>query len=111
MILRRALDLDSLNSKARILLGTLYAQQDQFAAAARQLERARYLDPTSPIILFHLAEIYRRLGKDHYALREYRSTLARLNHHPPDAVIDGVAVRWLHDTCQRHINSLTTKHC
>lgn len=101
---RRALELDSLTTEAYILLGMIYAQQGQLAAAVTQLERARYLDSAAPLISYHLAELYRQLGSAQAAVREYRNALHKLAEHPPDHLLDGVAVRWLRETCQRHID-------
>jgi chemotaxis protein methyltransferase CheR len=101
---RRALELDSLTTEAYILLGMIYAQQGQLSAAVTQLERARYLDSAAPLISYHLAELYRQLGNAQAAVREYRNALRKLAEHPPDHLLDGVAVRWLRETCQRHID-------
>lgn len=103
---RRAIELDSLTVEAYLLLGMLYGQQGQFAPAARQLERARYLDPESPLISYHLAEIYRQLQQQQGARREYHNTLHKLASYPPDSLLDGVAVGWLRETCERYIRML-----
>lgn len=103
---RRAIELDSLTTEAYLLLGILYAQQGQLPSAVQHLERARYLDPYAPLISFHLAEMYRQLHRRDAALREYRNTLRKLMAHPPEALLDGVAVRWVRDTCQRYVEVL-----
>lgn len=100
---RRALDLDPLTTEAYLLIGLVYARQDQPGEAIRQLERARYLDSGSALISFHLAECYRQDGRSEGALREYRNTIRKLAAHPPDQLIDGVAVRWLIETCRRYV--------
>ncbi len=103
---RRAIELDSLTTEAYVLLGMLYAQQGQLQSAIQHLERARYLDSESALISFHLAEMYRQIQRRDWALREYRNTLRKLAAHPPDALLDGVAVRWVRDTCQRYVTIL-----
>ncbi len=103
---RRAIELDSLTTEAYLLLGMLYAQQGQLQSAVQHLERARYLDPEAALISFHLAEMYRQIQRREWALREYRNTLRKLATHPPDALLDGVAVRWVRDTCQRYVEIL-----
>ncbi len=103
---RRAIELDSLTTEAYLLLGILYAQQGQLQSAVQHLERARYLDPEAALISFHLAEMYRQTQRHEWALREYRNTLRKLATHPPDALLDGVAVRWVRDTCQRYVEIL-----
>jgi chemotaxis protein methyltransferase CheR len=81
----------------------LYSQQHQWPAATQHLERARYLDPASATVSFHLAECYRRTGRLEAAAREYRNTIHKLDAHPPDQLLDGVAVGWVRDTCQRYL--------
>ncbi|NTV64125.1 MAG: tetratricopeptide repeat protein, partial [Oscillochloris sp.] len=104
---RRALDLDPLTTEAHLLIGMIYARQGQPAEAITQLERARYLDTTAPLISFHLAECYRQLGRNEAARREYRNTLQKLTGQPPERLIDGVAVGWLTDTCERYLITLS----
>ncbi|NTW97935.1 MAG: tetratricopeptide repeat protein, partial [Oscillochloris sp.] len=104
---RRALDLDPLTTEAHLLIGLIYARQGQPAEAITQLERARYLDTTAPLISFHLAECYRQVGRPDVARREYRNTIQKLAGQPPDRLIDGVAVRWLSETCQRYLTTLS----
>jgi chemotaxis protein methyltransferase CheR len=102
----RALELDALTTEAYILLGMIYARQGQLLEALRQLERARYLAVDAPLVAYYLAEINRQLGKLPVALREYRNAKRRLDALPPDELLDGVAVQWLRDTCQRNIVQL-----
>ncbi|NNJ09311.1 tetratricopeptide repeat protein [Chloroflexales bacterium ZM16-3] len=104
---RRALDLDPLTMEAHLLIGMIYARQDQPTEAIRQLERARYLDTTAPLISFHLAECYRQVGRTEAARREYWNTIQKLSGQPPDNLIDGVAVGWLAETCQRYLSTLS----
>ncbi|MEI7643007.1 MAG: CheR family methyltransferase [Chloroflexales bacterium] len=100
---RRALELDPLTTEAHLLIGMIYARQGQPVEAIRQLERARYLDTAAPLISFHLAECYRQIDRPEAALREYRNTIQKLTGHSPDQLIDGVAVGWLAETCQRYL--------
>ena len=102
----RALEIDTLNEEAYFLLGVIYARQGQWQLAARQFERARYLSPASALVSFHLADAYRQLGRVEPAAREYRNTLRKLDEHPPDMLLDGVAVGWLRETCQRLLEHL-----
>lgn len=103
---RRAIEMNSLTTEAYILLGVLYAQQGQVKVAAQQLERARYLEPDSALVSFYLAGVYREMNKPDRALREYRNTLRKLAVYAPDTLLDGVAVEWLRDTCDRYLNIL-----
>jgi|HigsolmetaAR201D_1030396.scaffolds.fasta_scaffold07059_3 chemotaxis protein methyltransferase CheR len=104
--LHRALEIDSLNEEAYSLLGLIYSRQEQWLSAAHQFERARYLRPDLALISFYLAEAYRNLGRLNLAAREYRNTLQKLDGRPPGALIDGVAIGWLRETCQRHLEYL-----
>lgn len=103
---RRALELDPLTTEAHLLIGMIFARQGQHAEAVRPLERARYLDTAAPLISFHLAECYRQLGRTDAARREYRNTMQKLSGQPPDQLIDGVAIGWLTETCQRYLTTL-----
>jgi chemotaxis protein methyltransferase CheR len=103
---RRAIELNSLTTEAYSLLGVLYARQGQFQAAAYQLERARYLDPDSALVSFHLAEVYRQLERRDAAIREYRNTLHKLAVYSPDALLEGVGVGLLRETCERYVQML-----
>jgi chemotaxis protein methyltransferase CheR len=100
---QRAIEIDALDQDAYLLLGIIYGRQGQLAAAIQQLERARYLSGDSAVISFHLAESYRQAGRIDRATQEYRNTLQKLDKHPPGALLDGVAVGWLRETCQRQI--------
>lgn len=98
----RALELNPLTTEAHLLIGLIYARQGRHESAISQLERARSLDHTSPVIAFHLAECYRQTGRDARALREYRQLLRRLADHPPEQLFDGVAAGWLGATCRHY---------
>ncbi|MCU0490654.1 MAG: tetratricopeptide repeat protein [Chloroflexaceae bacterium] len=110
----RAIEMNPLSSDAYVLLGTLYMQQSKGAAAhcpallsaARQLERARYLDPESALISFRLADVYRQLERHDAARREYRNTLNKLETYAADTLLDGVAVHWVRESCQRYMSTL-----
>jgi chemotaxis protein methyltransferase CheR len=104
--IHRALELDTLNEEAYLLLGIIYGRQEQWQPAVQQLERARYLSPESALVSFYLADAYRRIGRTEQAAREYRNTLQKLDSHPPGIVLDGVAVGWLRETCRRQLEYL-----
>ncbi|HNP71339.1 MAG TPA: CheR family methyltransferase [Kouleothrix sp.] len=100
---QRSIEIDALNHAAYLLLGTIYSRQEQWPAAIEQLERARYLEAESALVSFRLAEAYRQAGRFEKALLEYRNTLQKLDRYPPGELLDGVAVGWLRETCQRHL--------
>ena len=104
--IQRAIEINMLNEEAHLLLGVIFGRQGQWQLAIQQLERARYLSADSALVSFHLAEAYRQAGRVDKAAREYRNTLRKLDPHPPDALLDGVAVGWLRETCQRQIEYL-----
>ncbi|GAB4205094.1 MAG: protein-glutamate O-methyltransferase CheR [Roseiflexaceae bacterium] len=103
---KRAVQQDPMNEDSYVLLGLLHGRQGQWQEAARQFERARYLAPQAPLISFRLAEAYLRQQNTEQAAREYRATLRKLEPHPPDTLLDGVAVAWLRQTCQRQLEHL-----
>ena len=103
---QRAIEIDTLNEEAQLLLGVIFGRQGQWPLAIQQLERARYLSVDSALVSFYLAEAYRQDGRIDKAAREYRNTLRKLDVHPPGALLDGVAVGWLRETCQRQIDYL-----
>jgi chemotaxis protein methyltransferase CheR len=103
---RRAIEIEALNDEAYLLLGVIYGRQGEWLAAARELERARYLQPEAPLVSFHLADAYRHTGRAELAAREYRSALRKLAHHPPERLLGGVAVSWLRETCERQLENL-----
>jgi chemotaxis protein methyltransferase CheR len=103
---QRAIEIDALNEEAQLLLGVIFGRQGQWPLAIQQLERARYLSADSALVSFYLAEAYRQDGRIDKAAREYRNTLRKLDVHPPGALLDGVAVGWLRETCQRQIDYL-----
>ena len=100
---QRTLEINTLNEEAYLLLGMIYGRQGQWQSAIQQLERARYLSPESALVSFHLAEAYRQARQVDKAAREYRNTLRKLDAHPPGERLDGVAVWWLRETCQRQL--------
>jgi chemotaxis protein methyltransferase CheR len=104
--IQRAIEIDAMNEQAHLLLGVILGQQGQWQSAIQQLERARYLSADSALVSFHLAEAYRQAGRVDKAAREYRNTLRKLDVHPPGLLLDGVAVGWLRETCQRQIEYL-----
>jgi TolB-like protein/Flp pilus assembly protein TadD len=81
--LRRALALER-SAAPHLLLGHLFIMTDRLEAARDQLERARRLDPMSPIL-------ERTAGRLHLYLGEYDEAIARLRRalelspHDPDA--------------------------
>ena len=102
----RVIEIDSLNEEAQLLLGVIFGRQGQWSLAIQQLERARYLSADSALVSFYLAEAYRQDGRIDKAAREYRNTIRKLDVHPPSVLLDGVAVGWLRETCQRQIDYL-----
>lgn len=101
---RRALEFDVMYEPLYVLLGTIYARQEMWQPAMQQLERARYLQPESPLVAFYLADVYRALGRNDAAQVEYRRSLYLLRDQPADQLIDGVAVEWVRDICRMHLD-------
>lgn len=106
---RRALELDRLDEQAYVLLGTIYSREGLWNQAVQELERARYLNAGSPLVSFHLAAAYQGIARHDLAEREYRAALRKLETHASDALLDGVAVDWLRDTCRRKLLELADR--
>lgn len=104
---QRAIELNALYDEAYLLRGIIASRQEQWAIAIQQLERARYLNADAALISFHLAEAYHRGGQPQKAMLEYRNTLQKLDRHPPGELLDGVAIPWLRETCQRNLEHLS----
>jgi chemotaxis protein methyltransferase CheR len=104
--IRRSLEIEALNDDAYMLLGVIYGRQNDWPAAVRELERARYLNPASPLVSYHLADAYLHRERPELAAREYRSALWKLDAHPPDTLLDGVAVEWLRAACRQQLELL-----
>ena len=102
----RAIALDILTGEAHVLLGTIYAQQRNWDKAAEHLSHAQYLDPAAPLPSFHLATVYRSQGRTALAARTYRATLHKLLPLPASALLEGVSVHWLRESCQRSLSLL-----
>jgi chemotaxis protein methyltransferase CheR len=105
-LLLALLDQDALHEEAYLLLGQIYLRQGAWPAAVTVLERGRYLRPGDPLVSFHLANAYRASERAELAAREYRAALRKLEPHPPDALLDGAAVSWLRQTCERQLEQL-----
>ena len=103
---RRALELDVMQDAAYVVLGVLEVQHGAWVEGARLLERAQYLNPHAPLVSFYLAESYRHQGRTNDAQREYRNTMRKLQGKDRSSLIDGVAVGWLIDTCQRWLDTM-----
>src|SRR6266568_808238 len=54
---------------ANYLLGTLYAEVDDFEKAKQYLTRAAQIDPRSPMVQVNLGNVYRRLGNPDLAIK------------------------------------------
>lgn len=66
----RAVEIEPKNPEAHHLLGRALLAQEQFQAAAHELETAKALAPDSPTIRSHLASAYQQLGNKKRAEQE-----------------------------------------
>jgi tetratricopeptide (TPR) repeat protein len=105
-LIRLALERDPLLRGGQLLLGSLTARLGDWTSALSTLERARYLEPASPVVSFYLATAHEQLGRRRPAAIEYRNALRKLLAFPPDAVLDGVAVSWIEASCQQRLAQL-----
>ena len=102
----RALDLDALCEDAHLLLGLIYRQQDQLAAAADHFSKAIYINFESVPAHFYLAELYRAQGARLDAAREYRRTLWALDQHPAHETIGSMPPALIRQVCEQQLRRL-----
>ena len=73
---RQALVCDSANGEAHLRLGIVLGNQKRFAEALRQLKEAARLQPNESSPHYHLASLYRQLGRNAEAESEYKKVHA-----------------------------------
>lgn len=100
---RGALEIDALRDDAYLLIGTIYARQQQWSDAIRELERARYLNPDAALISYHLAMAYQQAERTDQAAREFRNALRKLAAHRPEELLEGVEAGWLQAACAQQL--------
>ena len=71
-LLRRAVELGPEDWEAHYQWGALLESEHQYDAAAKQLTKAVELNGSEPMIHYHLARVYNRLGKTDLAAEELR---------------------------------------
>jgi tetratricopeptide (TPR) repeat protein len=79
--LRKALDLNGSNTRARVALAEFYSASDRLAAAIAELETAVARDPGNAAALYQLGLAYQRQGKvekSRQTLREFQKAKARM---------------------------------
>jgi tetratricopeptide (TPR) repeat protein len=76
-LIRRAIAIDPTDGFYVDSLGWVYFQRGEFVRAVEELERAAELAGEDPTIIEHLADAYRKTGKEIDALRAYREALGR----------------------------------
>ncbi len=103
-----ALELDDLAEEAYLLRGLVYRQMGKTEEAVADLERAAYLNPSSPTALFHLGDALLALPDGDRALQAFRRTARALLGQPEDALIDGVPVHMLRQACSQRVKGLET---
>jgi predicted O-linked N-acetylglucosamine transferase (SPINDLY family) len=74
--LRHAIDLDSRDADARFHLGNLYREQERFAAAIAEYEKALLLTPGHPSLLNNLALALEGTGNVERAITIYQALLS-----------------------------------
>ena len=73
----QVLEVDAGNSRALFLLGTLAAQEQDFAAAEKLIRRAIQSDPDDAAYYNNLGVVLREAGRLEEAMESYRDALAR----------------------------------
>lgn len=104
----QALELDDLAEEAYLLRGLIHRQTGEEDQAIVDLERAAYLNPSSPTAPFHLGNAFLAKQDHERALRAFRRTWRTLAGQPEDALVDGVPVHLLRQACRKHIDTLSS---
>ena len=76
-LIRRALELHPDNIAIIDSLAWVHFQRGNYAAAVRELEKATAGGGADPVIVEHLGDVYRKVGRDVDADRAYRDAAAR----------------------------------
>ena|SRR5438128_3371232 len=87
--LRKALDLNAGNTRARVALAEFYAASDRLAAAVSELEKAVTRDPGNAAALYQLGLAYQRRGKlkkARQSLQEFQRAKARMREEETELV-------------------------
>ncbi len=87
--LRKALDLNRNNTRARVALAEFYSASDQPAAAIAELETAVARDPGNAAALYQLGLAYQRHGKvekSRQTLQEFQKAKARMREEETELV-------------------------
>jgi chemotaxis protein methyltransferase CheR len=104
----QALGLDDMAEEAYLLRGLILRQTGEEKQAIIDLERAAYLNPSSPTAPFHLGNAFLSVKNYDRALRAFRRTWRALAGKAEDALVDGVPVHLLREACRQHIETLSS---
>ncbi|MDH4162558.1 MAG: tetratricopeptide repeat protein [Nitrospirota bacterium] len=82
VVLVKAVEDNPSNQQARILLASVYEQQNDRPAAEQQLRSALELDRNNTLLRLRLGIVLREQGKFHEALQEFRAIEQKRPYHP-----------------------------
>lgn len=82
VVLARTIEDNPANQQARLLLATVYEQQNDRPKAEQQLRLALERDPNNPLLRLRLGIVLREQGNYPNALREFRAIEQKRPYHP-----------------------------
>jgi len=103
---RRAITLNPLSEEAHLILAMIHHREGRIQDSIAEFQKTIYINIDSVMAHWRLADIFRSLGQNSAALREYRSTLSSLEKRPPDEIIEDLPIELLKRTCEQNIKQL-----
>jgi chemotaxis protein methyltransferase CheR len=106
-----ALKLDSLQPEAYYVLGLIYEHEDNLPGAIEMFKKAIYLDRNAPLLHFHLAMLYKKVGQINSARKACQNTVRVLAKWPPASIVPdsgGATAKHLLDAARRILHDLET---
>jgi chemotaxis protein methyltransferase CheR len=104
-----ALRLDTLQAEAYYVLGLIYEHEDKAEAAIDMFKKAIYLDREAPLLHFHLAMLYRKIGQVKNAKKACQNAVRVLEKWPMASIVPdsgGATAKHLLEATQRILGNL-----
>ncbi len=103
---RKAISLNPLSEEAHLILAMIHHREGRIQDSIAEFQKTIYINIDSVMAHWRLGDIFRSLGQNSAALREYRSTLSSLEKRRPDEIIEDLPIELLKRTCEQNIKQL-----